>query len=522
PWASAPWLDFSQAAARTRLEEALGTVRKQLGHEYPLLVGSGEVRTAKTLAVRNPAAPTEAIGSVAQASPEDVDRAVRAAEAAQPRWARMPARERTACLRRAAALMLERRELLTAWEILEVGKTWREADVDVAEAIDYLEYYAWSMDELAKGRPLLQLPGERNEYRYVPRGVAAVIAPWNFPIAILTGMASAALAAGNAVLLKPAGQSPITAAHVAAILRAAGIPPGVVQYLPGRGEEAGTALVRHPGVHAVLFTGSRAVGLSIHAACAAVPAGQRFVKHVVAEMGGKNAIIVDADADLDAAVAGTLRSAFGYGGQKCSAASRVIAHAAVADRFVARLAAAADRLVVGDPSDPGTDMGPLIDETAKRRLLEAAARVRQVGSVAYAYPAARLPREGHFVGPLIAADVPRHDPLATEELFGPLLCVFRVETFEEALALANDTDYALTGGVYSRSPAHCELAIRAFDVGNLYLNRPITGAMVGRQPFGGHRLSGLGTKAGGPDYLLQLVLAKTICASTARHGIPLE
>jgi len=522
PWAIAPWLDFSREETRTRLEEALASVRQQLGREYPLLTGAGEVRTAKTLTVRNPAAPAEVIGLVSQASPDDIDRAVHAAADAQPRWAALPVRERTACLRRAAALMRERRELLTAWEILEVGKTWREADADVLEAIEYLEYYSWSMEELANGRPLLQLPGERNEYRYIPRGVAAVISPWNFPIAILTGMASAALAAGNAVLLKPAGQSPITAAHVARLLRAAGIPPGAVQYLPGLGEEAGAALVRHPGVHTVLFTGSRAVGLSIITACAAVPPGQRFVKHVVAEMGGKNAIIVDADADLDAAVSGTLRSAFGYGGQKCSAASRVIVHAAVADRFVSRLAAATDRLVVGDPADPGTDLGPLINETATRRLREAAARAQEVGRVAYAYPDARLPREGWFVGPLIATDIPPRDSLATEELFGPLLCVFRVETFEEALALANDTDYALTGGVYSRSPAHCGRAVRSFDVGNLYLNRPITGAMVGRQPFGGHRLSGLGTKAGGPDYLLQLLLPKTVCASTARHGIPLE
>ena len=522
PWTVTPGLDFSKEETRTRMGQVLGAVRREFGREHPLLVGAGEVRTTQTLTVRNPAAPAEVLGTAARASAGDVDRAVAAAGEAQPRWARMPVRERTACLRRAAALMREERERLAAWEVFEVGKTWREADADVTEAIEYLEYYSWCMEGLADGKPLPQLPGERNEYRYLPRGVAAVIAPWNFPFAILTGMASAALAAGNAVLLKPAGQSPITAAHVARLLRAAGIPPGVVQYVPGLGEEAGAALVRHPGVHTILFTGSRAVGLSIVASCATVPAGQRFVKHVVAEMGGKNAIIVDADADLDAAVSGTLRSAFGYGGQKCSAASRVMVHAAVADRFVSRLAAAADRLVVGDPADPGTDMGPLIDETATRRLRDAAARVREAGRVAYEYPAARLPREGHFVGPLIAAEVPRRDPLATEELFGPLLCVFRVKTFEEALALANDTDYALTGGVYSRSPAHCELAVRSFDVGNLYLNRPITGALVGRQPFGGHRLSGLGTKAGGPDYLLQLLLPKTICTSTARHGIPLE
>jgi RHH-type proline utilization regulon transcriptional repressor/proline dehydrogenase/delta 1-pyrroline-5-carboxylate dehydrogenase len=282
------------------------------------------------------------------------------------------------------------------------------------------------------------------------------------------------------------------------------------------------ALVRHPGTHTILFTGSKTVGLSIIETCGKVPAGQRFVKRVVAEMGGKNALIVDADADLDAAVHGTLHSAFGYGGQKCSAASRVIVHEAVYDRFLSRLAAATDRLVVGDPADPGTDVGPLIDATAQRRLTDAIARARVVGTIAYEPPASRLPLHGFFVGPTIAAEIPPRDMLANEELFGPLLCVFRAKTFEEALVLANDTDYALTGSVYSRSPSHIEEAIHAFDVGNLYLNRPTTGAMVGRQPFGGHRLSGVGTKAGGPDYLLQLLASKTICTNTTRYGTPLE
>jgi RHH-type proline utilization regulon transcriptional repressor/proline dehydrogenase/delta 1-pyrroline-5-carboxylate dehydrogenase len=275
-------------------------------------------------------------------------------------------------------------------------------------------------------------------------------------------------------------------------------------------------------VQGVLFTGSRAVGLSIIRACSEVPPGQRFVKRVVAELGGKNAILVDADADLDAAVAGTLRAAFGYGGQKCSAASRVLVHQAVYDRFLARLAAAADRLVVGDPADPGTDLGPLIEEAAQRRLQEAVRRAGTVGRLAYRYPDARLPQAGYFVGPAIAADVPPRDPLAQEELFGPLLCVFRAATFGEALALANDTDYALTGGIYSRSPSHIERAVREFDVGNLYVNRPITGALVGRQPFGGHRLSGLGTKAGGPDYLLSLLVPRTVCWDTTRYGMPLD
>ena len=521
-WARESPADFSTPEARGRMARALETVRRQLGRRYPLLVGPEAIETASSLTVRNPARPAEIVGHVAQAGAPDAARAVEAAAQAQPRWAGLPVADRIACLRRAAALIREQRAELAAWEVFEVGKTWREADADVVEAIGYLEYYSHAMLELARGKPLLQLPGERNVYTYRPRGIAAVIAPWNFPLAILTGMTSAALVTGNAVILKPAEQSPVIAALLVRILRQAGAPPGAIQYLPGAGEEAGAALVRHPGVHTVLFTGSKAVGLSIIEACGRVAPGQRMIKRVVAEMGGKNAILIDQDADLDAAVSGALRSAFGYGGQKCSAASRVIAHRAIADRFLRRLAEAVDRLVLGDPADPGTDVGPLIDAAAQQRLREAAARAAQAGTVVYRYPDARIPADGWFVGPLIVADPSSRDPLAREELFGPLLCVFRVESFEEALGLANDTEYALTGGVYSRSPSHVEQAVRAFDVGNLYINRPITGAMVGRQPFGGHRLSGLGTKAGGPDYLLQLLAPKTICTNTTRYGIPLE
>ena len=517
-----PLRDFSRADARDRMSTALASVRTKLGRDYPLLIGAAAVRTRITLTVRNPADPEQVVGRVAAAGRGEVDQAVRVAAEAQPRWAATPVRERVECLERAARLIRERYHELAAWTVVEAGKTWREADVEIVEAIEYLDYYGRSMRDLDVGRALLQLPGERNSYRYAPRGIIAVIAPWNFPAAILTGMASAALAGGNAVLIKPAEQTPVIAAHLAAILREAGVPPGIVQYLPGTGDEAGDALARHPGVQALLFTGSKAVGLSLVQICATLAPGQRFVKHLVAEMGGKNAIIVDADADLDAAVSGILRSAFSYAGQKCSAASRLIVHAAVHDRLVERLAEAADRLVVGDPADPAVDIGPLIENTARRRLEEAVARAGRRTSVAYRYPGGRLPRSGWFVGPTLVTNVALDDPLATEELFGPLVCVFRAENFERALALANDSDYALTGGVYSRSPSHLEQAVRAFDVGNLYLNRPITGAMVGRQPFGGHRLSGLGTKAGGPDYLLQLLIPKTVCVDTTRHGIPLD
>jgi RHH-type proline utilization regulon transcriptional repressor/proline dehydrogenase/delta 1-pyrroline-5-carboxylate dehydrogenase len=521
-WVGEPPLDLAKAAERDRLSRALEAVRNQFGRRYPVLLGDGPLDDSEPLVARNPSNPEAVIGYVAMASPTDAQRAVALAGKAQPQWAKTPAAERVRCLRRAAELMRTRRYELAAWTVFEVGKTWREADADVVEAIDFLEYYSDGMLELAKGKPLAQVAGEWNRYAYIPRGVAVVIAPWNFPIAILTGMASAALVTGNAVILKPAEQSSVVAAHVATILREAGIPPSVVQFLPGLGHEVGSALVQHPGTHVILFTGSKAVGLSIISTSAQVGSGQSFVKHVVTEMGGKNAILIDEDADLDAAVDGTIRSAFGYAGQKCSAASRVIVHEAVYERFVTRLVAAAERLRIGDPADPTADLGPLIDADAQRRLREAVAHAREVAQVAYTSPEARIPKQGYFVGPTILTDVPRRHSLAREELFGPLLCVFRVESFEEGIAVANLTEYALTGGLYSRSPLHIEHAARAVDVGNLYINRPITGAIVGRQPFGGHRLSGLGTKAGGPDYLLQLMVPKTITENTSRHGMPLE
>ena len=521
-WVGDPWLDFSKTRVQDRLTQSLTAVAKWLGHTYPLLLGDRSLDSGETLTVRNPARPTDIVGSVVCAQLDQVREAVEIAHTAQSSWEKTLVPERVACLRRAADLIRARREELAAWEILEVGKTWREADADILEAIEYLEYYSQQMERLAAGKSLSHVPGERNLYRYLSRGVAVVIAPWNFPAAILTGMTSAALVTGNAVILKPAEESSIIAAHLTQIFRDAGIPPAVIQCLPGPGGTIGAALVQHPQVHSVLFTGSKAVGLSIIASCARLQPGQRFIKHVVAEMGGKNAVIIDADADLDAAIHGVLRSAFGYGGQKCSAASRLIVHRAVAERLLSRLSAAVDRLVVGDPCDPATDLGPLITNAAQRRLAEASSHAQEVARVVYQYPVDRLPREGYFVGPMIVSDVPRGDRLATEELFGPLLCVFQVDSFEEALALANDSDYALTGGVYTRSPSHMARAIDAFDVGNLYINRPITGAMIGRQPFGGHRLSGLGTKAGGPDYLLQLLIPKTICMNTTRHGTPLE
>jgi len=417
-------------------------------------------------------------------------------------------------MRRAAMLMRERRNELAAWEILEVGKPWREADADVAEAIDFLEFYAGQMDRLASPLQLGHYPGERNHRVYAPRGVAAVIAPWNFPLAIPTGMVSAALVAGNTVLFKPSERSPLTGRLLADILLEAGVPSGALICVPG-GPEIGRALAASPEVSTIAFTGSKDVGLQLIAGAAAMQSGQSVVKRVLAEMGGKNAIIVDDTADLDEAIAGVVTSFTGYAGQKCSACSRAIVLESVYDQFLSRLHDAVMSLVIGDPLDPGTQVGPVIDARAKERIEAFIAMGQQEGRLLI-----RRSTEGpgHFVGPTVFADVPSHHRLAQEEIFGPVLAVMKAATVTDALEMANSTNYALTGGIYSRSPVNLALARERFDVGNLYVNRPITGALVGRQPFGGHRLSGVGAKAGGDEYLAQFMIARVISENTLRRG----
>jgi RHH-type proline utilization regulon transcriptional repressor/proline dehydrogenase/delta 1-pyrroline-5-carboxylate dehydrogenase len=406
---------------------------------------------------------------------------------------------------------------LAAWEVYECGKTWREATADVDEAIDFLHFYAEQAVLLERPQGA-DVPGEENRFEYFPRGVVGVIAPWNFPLAIITGMTAAALATGNTVVMKPAEQSPVMAAHLMQALSDAGIPPGVVNYTPGEGAIAGAALVEHPKVAMIVFTGSRQVGLAINQRAAEVSAHGSEVKRVVAEMGGKNAIIVDADADLDEAVQGVVRSALGFQGQKCSACSRVIVLDSIYDAFVARLVEAARTLKVGPAEDPATDVGPVIDEAALENVRKYIEIARGEGREVLAVDVGELAQRGYFVGPHIFADVAPQCRIAQEEVFGPVLAVTRVKDFDEALKVANCTEYALTGGVFSRSPVNLERARHEFLVGNLYLNRSITGAIVGRQPFGGFKMSGIGSKAGGPDYLLQFVLPRVITENTLRRG----
>ncbi len=517
-----PVVDFARADARVRFAQAIPQMRGELGHRHLLCINGQSLETGAWSMRWNPSRPTEIVGTTAQAGQQEVELALEVASAGLASWRETAVAKRAAILRRTAQLLRVQRTRLAALEILEVGKTWREADADVCEAIDYLEYYAQQMELLDAGKPLVQVPGETNVYRYRPRGVAVVIAPWNFPAAILTGMTSAALVTGNSVIMKPSGVSSHVAAHIAELFFEAGIPATALQFLPGPGSSVGLQLVRDPRTALVLFTGSKEVGLAIAQEAAQVRPGHRHVKQVIAEMGGKNAILVDDDADLDEAVPGIVASAFGYQGQKCSACSRVIVVEAIYDATLRRLIEATDSLRVLSPEDPRCDVGPVIDEAAQVRLEQAMEQGRREGRIAYQMPRERLPRDGYFVPPTIVTDVVPRSTLAQEELFGPLVVVLRAKDFAQAVELANDVAYGLTGGVYSRSPSHLELAKAHFAVGNLYLNRKITGAVVGRQPFGGWKLSGIGTKAGGPDYLLPLLVPQTITENTTRHGLPLE
>jgi RHH-type proline utilization regulon transcriptional repressor/proline dehydrogenase/delta 1-pyrroline-5-carboxylate dehydrogenase len=406
-----------------------------------------------------------------------------------------------------------------ALQVRECAKPWAEADGDVCEAIDFLEYYAREAVKLAAGRELLQVPGERNTMRYEPRGVTAVISPWNFPLAIPCGMTAAALATGNAVVLKPAEQSPASAQLLVDALRAGGVPEHAIQLVPGFGD-AGEALVRDPRVHTIAFTGSSAVGLSIVRAAAETPEGQPHLKRVVAEMGGKNCVLVDADADLDDAVPAILKSAFGYAGQKCSAAARVLAHERIADTLVERLTGAMRALVVGQAGAFATDVPPVIERDAQERVQRYAETAAREGTLTLA--GSDPPDEGWFCRPALATDLPPGSDVLREEIFGPLLAVERVRDMTAACDAVDASSFGLTGGLFSRSPVTIDDVVRRSPVGNLYVNRNITGAMVGRQPFGGNRRSGIGAKAGGPDYLMQFVEPRVVSENTMRHGLVVE
>ncbi|MDG2991364.1 L-glutamate gamma-semialdehyde dehydrogenase [Candidatus Synechococcus calcipolaris G9] len=506
--------DYARSDRRQAIQQALSTIRQELGQTYLPLINGDRVNTLESSQSLNPSSPSEIIGIVGRATIEQADHAVRAAKAAFPGWKATPLGERVAILRRAADLLEERRHELVAWMCLEVGKVVREGDGEVSEAIDFCRYYADEMERLAPGYGR-HFPGETNDYHYQPRGVALIISPWNFPLAIPMGMTVAALVAGNCAILKPAEPSAVIAAKLTEILVEAGIPAGVFQYLPGRGSLIGPYLTKHPDVHLIAFTGSQEVGCQIVAEAAILQRGQKHLKRVIAEMGGKNAIIIDESADLDQAVAGVVQSAFGYSGQKCSACSRVIVLEPIYQSFVERLVEATKSLNVGPADHPSTTVGPVVSQSARDRILEYIAKGQQEAELALAVPG---PESGYFIGPVIFTEVAATAAIAQEEIFGPVLAVIRAETFAQALEIANGTDYALTGGLYSRTPSHIDLAKTSFEVGNLYINRGITGAIVDRQAFGGFKLSGIGSKAGGRDYLLQFLEPRVITENVQRQG----
>ncbi|MBI4545776.1 MAG: L-glutamate gamma-semialdehyde dehydrogenase [Gemmatimonadetes bacterium] len=504
-----PPTDWSDPSNVRRMEEALAKVRSELGRTYPLLIGGRAVQEGETFTSHNPAVPEQVVGRFVRATVEHAKAAVAAADQAFPGWARTPAEERARCLLRAAAAMRRRKHELAAWQVFEVSKSWVEADADVAELIDFAEYYARQMLGLAAPQPLGASPGEENELRYIPLGVGIVIPPWNFPGAIMGGMTLAALVAGNTVVLKPASTSPAIAAQFVRIMtEEVGLPPGVLNFLPGPGGAIGDALVDHPRTRFIAFTGSQEVGLRIFERASKVQAGQLWLKRTILEMGGKDAIIVDETADLDAAADGIVVSAFGFQGQKCSACSRAIVVEKVYDAVLRRIVERARQLEVGDPTDPSTFMGAVVDRSAFRKIREYIEIGKREGRLVLGGETQE--GGGYFIPPTIIADLAPDARVAQEEIFGPVLAFIKARDFEHALEIANGTVYGLTGGVYSRSAERLARARQEFHVGNLYLNRKCTGALVGVQPFGGFNMSGTDSKAGGPDYLLLFTQAKSI------------
>jgi len=502
-----PLTDFSAAPGRRAVEDALRAVQGQLGRELPLLIGGRAVRTAETFRSLDPSQSDRVVAVVHQAGTREVEAAVGAALEAYERWRWVPAEERAALLMRAADRLRRRRMEAVAWMAFEVGKNWAEADGDVAEAIDFAEYYAREALRYAPGKPLPAIPGEMSEYQYSPLGVVAVISPWNFPMAIPMGMALAAIACGNTVVMKPASDSAATAHMIAEVLADAGLPPGVMNLITGPGGEVGEALVTHPQVRMIAFTGSREVGTRLFALAAETPPGQIWLKRIIAEMGGKNAVIVDDEAPLDEALDGLVASGYGYQGQKCSAGSRVIATPRVYGEVVEGLAERARGLAVG-PAAENFPAGPVINARAEEKILEYIDIGRREGRLVAGGGRAR--EGGHYVAPTVFIDVAPTARIAQEEIFGPVVAAIPARDFDDALRIANGTAFGLTGSVYSLNPDKLARARREFMCGNLYLNRKCTGALVGTHPFGGFNMSGTDSKAGGPDYLLNFLQPRVV------------
>src|SRR2546429_1644908 len=509
PFQNQPFIDFSKEENRKAQIEALEQVKSELGRKYPLIIGGEKIMNEDTFTSVNPSQPDHVIGYFSRATVEQANAAVQAAATAFESWKHVPAEERAGYLFAAADLMRERRFYFNAWMIYEVGKSWPEADGDTAEAIDFLEFYAREMIRLAGEQPLVRIEGEDNELVYIPLAVGAVIPPWNFPGAIMVGMTSAAFVTGNTVVLKPASTSPAIAFQFMRILEDIGLPAGVVNFLTGSGSTIGDALVENPQIRFIAFTGSRDVGLRINELAAKHQKGQRWLKRTILEMGGKDAVVVDETADLDAAAAGIVASAFGFQGQKCSAGSRAIIVDQVYDQVLQKVIEKTRELTMGDVTQPGTMIGPVVDENAMKKIS---------GYIEVGKGEGRLVTgggqhgPGYFIEPTVIADVDPQARIAQEEIFGPVLAVIRAQDFDDAMRIANDTEYGLTGSLYSKDPQRIERAKEEYFVGNLYFNRKCTGALVGVHPFGGFNMSGTDSKAGGRDYLLLFTQAKAISA----------
>ena len=507
PFAGEPLTDFSKEENARKMRAAIEKVRGQLGREYDLIIGGKHIKTADKIKSLNPAKPSQVVGIHQKAGKDHVEPAMQAALRAFDQWKNTSVEERASLLFRVADMLRERKFEFCAWLVFEVSENWAEADADIAETIDFCEYYAREALRLSKVKTDIQLPGERDSLHYIPLGVGAVIPPWNFPCAIMAGMTMASVVAGNAVILKPSSDSPTIAAKFVELVEEAGIPEGVVNFCPGSGATFGNAVVAHPKTRYIAFTGSREVGIDINKRAADVVPGQVWIKRTILEMGGKDAIIVDADGDFDAAVEGVAQAAFGFQGQKCSACSRAIIDERIYDKFLDALKARVEQITVGDPTE-NPNMGAVINEGSMKTILDYIEYGKKDGRLITG--GERLAGEGYFVQPTVIADIKPKSKLEQEEIFGPVLAVIKSKNYDQALEIANDTEFGLTGAVYTKSKAKIERAKREFHVGNLYINRKCTGAMVGAHPFGGFNMSGTDSKAGGPDYLYLFTQGKSI------------
>ncbi len=509
PFKNEPLTDFSRPVNRKAMESALKNVKAILGREYPLFIGSEEIHTEEKLISFNPSHPDQVVGVFSKANPDLANKAVETATVKFKEWKCVDPKKRAEYLFKAAKLMRQRKHEFSAVLIYEVGKTWPEADADTSEAIDFLEFYAREMLRFAARQPITKIPGEKNELRYIPLGVGVVIPPWNFALAILAGMTSAAIVAGNTVVLKPSSDSPLNGWMFFNLMREAGLPAGVINFIAGSGSSVGDILVGHPKTRFVSFTGSKEVGIRINELASKVQPGQKWLKRVVAEMGGKDSIIIDDQTDLDAAAQAVVASAFGFQGQKCSAASRVIVMEKVYDKFIEILKAKVGKITVGVSDNPANYMGPVVNRSSEEKILSYIKKGIEEGGYLIC-GGAKAAGDGYFIQPTVIAVVNPMATIAQEEIFGPVLAVIKAKDFDQALEIANNTEFGLTGGVWTKNRKKIEKAKEVFHVGNFYVNRKITGAFVGVHPFGGFNMSGTDSKAGGRDYLLQFMQAKLL------------